>query len=338
MDRNEMSLRQKITIFSLTFFLLNACWASSLEQELALTENWMLASELVRLCTSNDPDRLVYCESYIEGATRFWKFRTACSSLAKSDLSYCAGAKDAREKITKALKACKDCDMTGFSDDLKTITEVCKLDKYHDEHYCSGYNSVTANSIAYFSVMYQLNIPKSARNLGMGHAESDVGLHLFASSEFHRIRPCVRITTSPQQAKKILLQFISENPEQQLNSSAIMLLAKALFYGLCPDPTSQHLKPNLENCITWSHLGDKYGAKNICNKTVVIEFVSKFTDKPSLKIEREVIPGNTFSTDSNLSRMPWRFTVCPVGYVSSVPFLPENEEDIRDSRYSCVRK
>ena len=327
-----MTLKQKITIFSLTF-LLNACWAGSLEKELALTEDWRLASELVGLCTSSEPQRLAYCEGYIESAAHFWKLQTACPSLKKSDMLYCAGAKDANEKISKALKACKDCDMTKFPDDLKNIMGECKPGKYYVEDYCLGYNSETANSIADFSMRPQLyNIPKSARKLGMGHAVSDVGLHLFASREFHGIRPYVRITTSPQQAKKILLQFIRENPEQQLNSSAIMLLAKALFYGLSPDPISRGLKPHMENCIKWVRKNEKHGAMNICDKSVVINF--NFN-----KIEQQVvIPGKTFSKDSRLSQMPWMFTACPVGYVSSVPFLPENEKEIRASSYSCVRK
>lgn len=335
-----MSLRQKITIFSLTFFL-NACWASSLEQKLALRDSWRSTSELVRLCTSTDPDRLAYCEGYIEGATHLWKLNTACTSLAKSDLSFCAGAIDADEKITKALEACKDCDMTRFPDDLKTIMGVCKPDKYHDEHYCSGYNWETENSFAeFFRTTYQRNIPKSARNLGMGHAIRDVGIAIIATGEILAFQPCVQIAIAPKQVRKILLEFIRKNPEQQVNSSAIMILEKALFYDFCPGPTPQGLKPHLENCIKWASTrrDKKLGWRNICNKAVVIEFHS-YQDKPGLNIERQVIPGKTSTKHPRHSGgKPSLFTVCPVGYVSSVPFTAENKGDIRASQYSCIRK
>jgi len=335
-----MNLRQKITIFSLTF-LLNTCWASSLEQKLALRDSDRLTSELVRLCTSTDPDRLAYCEGYIEGATHLWKLHTACASLAKNDLSFCAGAINAREKFSKALEACKDCDMTRSPDDLKIIMGVCKPGKYHDEHYCSGYNSETVNSIAFFSVPHlrNINIP---RNLGLSHAASDVGVQIMGNTgEFLEFQPCVQIAIAPKQVRKILLEFVRENPELQVNSSAIMILEKALFYDFCPGPTPQRLKPHLENCIKWASTrrDSKLGWRNICNKAVVIEFHSYLPGKPGLNIERQVIPGKTSTKHPRHSGgKPSLFTVCPVGYVSSVPFTEENRGDIRASRYSCIRK
>ena len=89
----------------------------------------------------------------------------------------------------------------------------------------------------------------------------------------------------------------------------------------------------MEQCISWDRVESQHGARNLCDEEVVIEFLSK-----SRETERLVIPGKAFRADSKLSGMPWMFTVCPVGYVSSVPFGAENSDAIRASHYSCVRR
>lgn len=325
-----MNLRQKITIFSLTF-LLNTCWASSLEQKLGLRDSLRSTSELVRLCTSTDPDRLAYCEGYIEGATHLWKLHTACSSLKKSDMLFCAGAKDASEMI----------DMTKSPDDIKTIMGECKSGKYYDEDYCSGYNAEVAwrRGFAKLSVTYPNGEPENPRGLGVSNAATDMFVVAMGTGVF--LEPCVQIEITPKQVRKILLEFIRKNPEQQVNSEAIIILTKALFYDFCPGPTPQRLKPHLENCIKWASTrrDSKLGWRNICNKAVVIEFHSYLPGKPGLNIERQVIPGKTSTKHPRHSGgKPSLFTVCPVGYVSSVPFTEENRGDIRASRYSCIRK
>lgn len=177
---------------------------------------------------------------------------------------------------------------------------------------------------------------EGARDRGLGDAARDVGLHLFASEDFYEFRPCLQTVISPQQVRNILLEFIRDNPDQQRGSTAIVILAKALFYSLCPGP-AQRWKPHMEQCTTWGYDGGQFGTENTCDKAVVIQFMAE----GQRAIERLLNPGETFRTGlsrSQIDRGWWMFTTCPVGYVSSVPFLSKNNEVIRASRYSCVRK
>jgi len=90
-------------------------------------------------------------------------------------------------------------------------------------------------------------------------------------------------------------------------------------------------KPHMEQCVRWVYEGDQFAAKNICDEAVFIRF-----EKEGLAVDRQLNPGETLL--AGLKHPPWMFTVCPVGYVSSVPFEGENNKAIRASRYSCVRK
>ncbi|MGW8248477.1 MAG: hypothetical protein ACWGOV_10230 [Acidiferrobacterales bacterium] len=347
-----MRLGQTIAVLGLSL-VVEVCWANSLEQNLGLTDDVRSASELVSLCKSTDPDKSAYCKGYMEGATHLWKVQKACASAIRRDQSFCAGAKAANELVSKTLHACKDCNlgnfrpdlkndprrtklfierMQRFADELKTTLGVCLPEKGHDRNYCLGYNMQAAITVADMSMTYHSSASESARELGMGRAESDVFINAYASAEFLALRPCIPVAMTPEKVRKIMLAFVRENPDQQVNLPAVMLLARALFYDFCPGPTSRQLKPHLENCLTWTQVSGKGGVRNSCSRPVVIEFVYKG------KLEHRVIPGNAFSADPSLSTQPSPFTVCPVGYVSSVPFTAENREDIRLSKYSCVRK
>lgn len=333
---------------------------SSLEKDLANAETGRSASELIKLCTSADPDRLTYCEGYIDGAMHIWKYITACQSPTISDQSFCAGVKFAEKVNLEAFSACRDCNfgsfrpelgdkpirlqlykerMREFSKALRATLGICSPDERRDEHYCSGYNAQVANTLAEDLLTYPNIVPKGVRDLGLGHAAGDVGIHAFASEEFFEFRPCIQTAIGPQQARKIFLEFMRDNPEQQ-RSTAIMAMAKALFYSVCPGP-EEGLRPHMEQCTTWEYDDDNFGTENTCDKAVVIQFMVK--DQPA--IERQLKPGETFRTGLSRSQtIGWMFTTCPVGYVSSVPFLPEEDDafidpsPIKASLYSCVRK
>lgn len=334
-----MIRRVAIAVFGLAL-LSGECWASSLEQDLGLTGEMRSASELVGLCTSTDKDKLAYCKGYIEGAIQPWKWQTARASIRPSDQSYCAGldaARDLAAEVNKSLSK-DEVEPQKFRNELRMKLGVCAPDEKHDEHYCLGYNAEAANSIARLSTMHSHGESESPRESAMSRAASDAWVNAFVSAEFMAFRPCVHKAMTTEQIRKILLEFVRENPEQQINMSAIMLLERALFYDYCPGPTERNLKPHLENCITWTQDGGKRGIKNSCNTSVVLEFVSKKPTEPTFKTERQVIPANTFNTDPELAARPWAFTVCPVGYVSSIPFESKNTGAISVSIYSCVKE
>lgn len=349
-----MILKLRIAIFCI-LIMLGDCWARSLEQDLAQNETGRTASELVSLCRSSTADRLTYCQGYIEGATHFWQYQNACASAAQSDQSFCAGAEAAREAIRKFFEACADCDINGLEPgpthaqrfmermrklpgELKTALGICAADRDYNKHYCSGYNKEAEISIAELSAMYSSTRSEDARLLGLGHGKGDVGLHLFASKEFYELRPCVKTAVDAKKIRNILLAFVRENPEQEVNTTAVLILGKALSYVLCTGSALQRERPHTEQCITWVRDHEHAGARNICDTPVVIEFISQHALEAELGAESEIIPGNSFSANPGLSRMPWVFTACPVGSVSSVALRKGSIETIKAGKYGCISK
>jgi len=338
-----------------TFYLLVFCvggYGSLYGMDLEKSGTVRSASELIKLCSSTESNMETYCEGYIESAIYTWKLMTACSSQKKSNQSFCTGAKSAQKSIQKALSACKDCSLGSFKPELKdktlrgrlfmermqkfpkelsTTLGVCLPDEQHDEHYCAGYNSEAKNTITDYSVLYSSNLKNEPKYMGMGHAAGDVGIHLWSSAELFEFVPCIKREINTDQAKKIFLKFMRDNPEQQRGTTAIIALEKSLYYSVCPGPAIEGLKPHMEQCTKWEYENGDFGTKNTCNKAVQIQFMTK--DKHI--IERHLKPGETFSTSK---QDWWMFTTCPAGYTSSIEFLLENEKSIRTSRYSCIKK
>ena len=125
--------------------------------------------------------------------------------------------------------------MREFRNELESALGVCSPDERHDEPYCSGYNAEVSCAVAELTVMYSDHVPDDLREFGLGQAASDLGLHLWGSEDFYQLQPCIGIEVAPQQAREILLEFVRTHPEQQQDSTAIMILAKALSFALCPD-------------------------------------------------------------------------------------------------------
>jgi len=101
---------------------------------------------------------------------------------------------------------------------------------------------------------------------------------------------------------------------------------------------AQQAVPHLERCTSWDYGTGHLGTSNSCDMDVSVRFM---TMRDQHFVEVELGPGRRF--DSGLSRDElgsdwWMFTTCPVGYVSDVPFQPENRETIIPSKYGCVRK
>jgi hypothetical protein len=332
-----MFLKQKIVAFGLVLFS-GACLANSLDQDLAKADTGRTASELIRLCTSADPDRLAYCEGYITGATHLWQRRFACESLAYDDKLFCAGAGDARTSIEETLSACRDCDQTEgrrkLRDELRAAGDICTPDERRDEHYCSGYNAEVEFIAAKLLPFRPIEAGESAMDAGLSHAVGDFVLHIWGSREIHKFVPCLQVEVRSEEVRTILLDFVRENPEQPRDTTAVIILAKALYYGLCPGP-EQGLKPHMEQCTKWGYDNGQFGTKNVCDKAVFVQFQEKGEEV----IEQQLNPGEALRTGrTRASRGWWMFATCPAAHHSSPALSQENNDAIRASRYSCVRK
>ena len=333
--------------------------SSTLHEDLAPTLEPRTASELVKLCTAADADRAAYCMGYLEAAIHYLKMESSCMSEEITDGTYCQGAKEAQEKIDAAIQSCKDCDfasfrpdiqdnaerfqlfterMENFRDELEITLGTCKMGGERTKNFCAGFNAEK-------NVGVSMNLGRSPdgkiekpHDMGVSEASLDLFVAVYASSEFHAIRACVPVSMTAREAKDIVLEFVRENPEQQIESMAILLVAKALFYNLCQTALSQEMRPHVEQCVQWSQSHAQPGVRNICDKTIVIVFMLEREFGPEIKTEEIVIEGGQFHEDKRLSRTPWRSTACPEGYVSSIPFTAENLEKIRASDYGCVKE
>jgi len=331
----------------------------ALEEDLALALEPWSASAFVQLCAAEDPDRAAYCEGYLEALIHYLKYKSSCMSDEILDRTYCQGATEAQQKINSAWQSCKDCSyeqfrpdlqddaarrqlfnerMKDFRDELEITLGTCELGGERSKNYCLGFNAEKNLGVSMNLVNSPDGTAEIPYDMGVSAASFDLFAALYASSEFHAINACVPATLTTKEAKDILLQFVRENPEQQNDTMATLLLAKALFYNLCQTAISQEMKPHAEQCIQWSHSHAQPGVMNICDKTIVIVFILERASGPELKTEQLVIKGGQFHADQRLSRTPWRFTACPEGYVSSVPLNAEYLDRIRASDYGCVKE
>jgi hypothetical protein len=327
----------------------------TLEEDLAPTMEPRSASAFVKLCAAEDADRVAYCEGYLEALLHYLKYKSSCMPDEILDRTYCQGATEAQEKINSAWQSCKDCSfeqfrpdlqddaarrqlfnerMKNFRDELGITLGTCELGGDRIKNYCLGFNAEKN-----LGVSMNLGSPKTPENAyEMG--VSDVALDLFAvvyAYGHNALKACVPVSLTPEEAKDILLEFVRENPEQQIDTIAPLLVAKALFYDLCKTAISQNMRPHVEQCVQWSHHDSQPGVMNICDKTIVIVFILERASGPELKTEQLVIKGGHFHADKRLLRAPWRSTACPEGYVSSVPFDADNLDTIAASDYGCIK-
>lgn len=338
-----------------------ATFSLALCPNLAAATDTEPSRELIRVCTSPRAEDIAYCEGYIEGAAHIWKFRAACDPSTDVSRSYCSGLQSAHDEILEAYKACTDCSagrivpnekglptfkenpgyterIWKFRDELKAMMGVCSADGERDSAYCDGYNAEVKQHLAALSVNALKDPAQDARSRGLGEGSGQADATMFGTADFFEFAPCVRPELSAQGMKEVLLRFVRDNPEQQRGAYPVLLLQKALFYGVCPGP-SAGLKPHMEQCTEWDYEGNEYVARNTCNRPVVVRFQAAMIASEQTK-ESQVNAWQTFRTGLTRFEMEgndWIFTVCPVGHVSDVPFSPQNAE-IRASRYSCVRK
>ncbi len=110
----------------------------------------------------------------------------------------------------------------------------------------------------------------------------------------------------------------------------------ALALLLLPPAVAAQSRPraHMEACTEWKYPGSTIGARNDCNRPITIQFMA--LGDPRV-VEADVEPGGWFDSGAGVpATHGYLFTVCPMGFVSSVTFAVENRALIRDSLYNCL--
>lgn len=126
-----------------------------------------------------------------------------------------------------------------------------------------------------------------------------------------------------------------------MNFRAKAALSCSAFTLLLISPAGAQGVPQLEQCTltkTWDYQGGQFGVKNICDKSVTIQFM---TEKNPRAKRIDLKPGERFNTALSRTQIKsgwWIFTTCPVGHVSSIPFEVRYKNALMDGQYSCIKK
>jgi hypothetical protein len=105
---------------------------------------------------------------------------------------------------------------------------------------------------------------------------------------------------------------------------------------LAPGPGDTRL--HLEACTKWTEQGGRFGFTNECKEPVSLIFVELDGLR---RFDRVIRPKERFDIklpEQTINTTNWLFTVCPAGYVPSVPFTAEDQTRIVAGQYECVRK
>lgn len=317
---------------------------SLLQQLRAKSDKGPMSSEdLLAVCRSTGAEESEYCDGYIDGASLMWRYWTACQSQASGDRSFCAGADASMKKSQEFRAACGDCNsgnkerLQRFPEEMKAALRVCSPDPDRDRDYCDGYNAQSEKEVD-FTITFSESEAITASGLGRGHASRDMFASLWVlTGEMHQFAPCLSRATDAARIKDVLLDFAQENPEQGQSSTAIMLLAKALYYRSCPG-VSWQFRPHAEHCTkVWDYYDGQFGTRNTCDEPVVVWLM---THSDQAAMVRELKPGEIFRSGLTREqiRSGWVFATCPVGHVTSIPIGPQSREEIAKGRYHCVKE
>ncbi len=111
-----------------------------------------------------------------------------------------------------------------------------------------------------------------------------------------------------------------------------LILGCASAQAQTPTNTGLHL----EACTEWREFDGKLYTRNVCNRAVVIQFMTLDDGKI---IERRVERNEPFDTGITMSAAKtrgWLASTCPVGFRPDVAFNAENRQRYFDSDYDCV--
>jgi hypothetical protein len=215
---------------------------------------------------------------------------------------------------TLFLALCPNLAAATSMESSRDLIGVCTSARAEDVAYCEGYIEGAAHIWKFQGVPDLSELrdpPQDPRRRGFGEGSFQASAIMFVIADSLAFRPCFERESSAQEMKEALLQFVRDNPEQQRGAYAVLLLQKALFYGVCPGPSAR-LKPHMEQCAEWDYDGDEYVAKNTCNRPVVVRFQAAMIASEQTK-ERQVNAWQTFRTGLTRFEMEgsdWIYTVC----------------------------
>jgi hypothetical protein len=112
----------------------------------------------------------------------------------------------------------------------------------------------------------------------------------------------------------------------------------AVIYFCCTAAWAQQTVPHLEKCTDWNYQDGVFGTTNSCSQPVAIQFMTRGNQQATTG---NIGPKERFKTGLNKQQIDsgwWMFTACPVGYVSSITFVPGNKDTLIPSKYNCVRQ
>jgi hypothetical protein len=117
--------------------------------------------------------------------------------------------------------------------------------------------------------------------------------------------------------------------------SRCLLLSAALLVAATAAPAQQQSRAHMEACVEWTVANGRIGTRNSCSKPITVLFMAHGDTRT---VPGDVPPGGWFDSGATFASAPdgFMFTVCPVGYLPSVRFSPENKAPIVESLYNCL--
>jgi hypothetical protein len=118
----------------------------------------------------------------------------------------------------------------------------------------------------------------------------------------------------------------------------ITAIAATLFLilGCAAAQAQSNTGLHLEACTEWREFDGNLYTRNVCNRTVVVQFMT--LDKGEL-VERRLERNEPFDTgirSADAKQRGWIGSTCPVGFRPDVALNSENRQRFFDSSYDCV--
>jgi hypothetical protein len=93
---------------------------------------------------------------------------------------------------------------------------------------------------------------------------------------------------------------------------------------------------HLEACTEWREFDGNLYTRNVCNRTVVVQFMTLDDNKVVVQRLERNEPFDTGISMAQAKSRGWIASTCPVDFRTDVAFNAENRQRFFDSNYDCV--